>query len=148
MAREYPEHPQPSCHALVRSGDRVLLVRRARPPLEGYWGLPGGGVELGETVEDAVVREVKEETGLDVNVRRYLGYKDAIERDGAGRVRWHYVIHFFEAAVPEGAGLTPTPSDDAAEARWFTPEELHDLPCTDSVALVLSWSRGSQQKED
>lgn len=136
MARAYPAHPLPSCHALVRDGDRILLVRRARPPLVGQWGLPGGGVELGETVEQAVVREVREETGLQVEVSRFLGYVDAIERDDAQRVRYHYVISYFEAAV-RGGELRA--GDDASDVRWVTAAEARQMPLTDAVERCLTW---------
>jgi 8-oxo-dGTP diphosphatase len=136
MAREYPAHPLPSCHALVRQGDRILLVQRTRPPFVGYWGLPGGGVELGETVEQALVREVAEETGLQVAIQRCLGYTDAIERDQAGRVRWHYVIFYF-AAEPVGGDLCP--GDDAGAAEWVTMAEARQLQTTDAVQRCLAW---------
>jgi len=128
----------PSCHALVRDGDRVLLVKRATPPLQGYWGLPGGRVELGETVEQALLREVQEETGLQVVLERYLGYVDAIDRDEAGRVRYHYVVQYFRARP---AGGTLAAADDAADARWVGLAELEALPVTDSVLLCLDWDR-------
>jgi len=124
----------PSCHALIMDGTQVLLVLRANPPLQGHWGLPGGRVELGETVEQALQREVREETGLEVAVARYLGYRDAIERDESGRVRYHYVVHYFTAR-PAGGMLAA--ADDAAEARWVPLEQLPVLPVTDAVAYCL-----------
>jgi ADP-ribose pyrophosphatase YjhB (NUDIX family) len=137
MAREYPAHPLPSCHALIRDRDRILLVQRARAPFVGYWGLPGGGVELGETVEAAVIREVAEETGLQVKVTRCLGYADAIEPDPDGRIRWHYVILYFEAE-PMGGELRP--GDDAGAAEWVTVDRARQLQTTDAVERCLAWS--------
>lgn len=138
MAREYPEHPLPSCHALVREGDRILLTKRGRPPFQGYWGLPGGGIELGETVEAAVRREVLEETGLDTAVTRVLGYSDGIQHDDLGRVRWHYVILYVEASVVGGVLRA---GDDAADVQWVTESEAGGLQLTDAVERCLVWSR-------
>lgn len=137
LAREYPEHPLPSCHALVRSGERILLVQRSRPPFVGHWSLPGGGIELGESVEAAVVREVAEETGLQVAVTRFLGYADGIEHDEQGKVRRHYVILYAEA-MPTGGELKP--GDDAADAEWLTVAEARQRPLTDSVERCLAWT--------
>jgi len=137
MGREYPTSPLPSCHALVRWQGQILLVRRGHAPLQGYWGLPGGGVELGETVEAAVVREVEEETGLRTRVTRFLGYTDAIEHGEQGRVRWHYVILYFEAE-PTGGHLKA--ADDADMVRWVTPAEAGALQLTDAVERCLTWS--------
>lgn len=137
MARAYRDCPLPSCHALIRDGDRVLLIKRGRPPFLDHWGLPGGGVELGETVEEALTREVQEETGLAVVVRRFLGYADAIDRDEAGVIRYHYVIMYFEA---EARGGVLTPADDAADARWLTLQEARALPLTDAVERTLAWA--------
>lgn len=137
MARAYIGLPLPSCHALVQDGDRFLLVQRARPPLAGCWGLPGGGVELGETVEEALLREVREETGLTVVIDRFLGYANAIERDDEGQVRYHYVIMYF-AALPAGGVLQA--ADDAAAVRWVTVEESRALPLTDAVERCLQWA--------
>lgn len=137
MAREYPTHPLSSCHALVRAGEKILLVKRGRPPLQGYWGLPGGGVELGETLVGALTREVREETGLVVEPTRFLGYADAIERDHEDRVRWHYVISYFEAQVLAGE---LQPADDAAAAEWVTAPQARERLLTDSVARCLAWA--------
>lgn len=137
MARAYPSHPLASCHALIRSGDRFLIVQRGRPPFQGCWGLPGGGMELGETAPEAAVREVAEETGLRVAVSRFLGYADAIERDEADRVRYHYVILYFEVQVIDGVLRA---ADDAAAAAWVTPEEARRRPLTDAVERCLAWS--------
>lgn len=115
----------------------MLLVERKYPPLQGHWGLPGGGIELGETAEEALRREVEEETGLKVAIGRLLGHADAIERDEAGRVRYHYVILYFTATVVGGSLKA---GDDAAEARWVTLEEARQLRLTDAVLRCLSWA--------
>lgn len=137
MARAYMDVPLPSCHALVRDGERFLLVQRKRPPFQGFWGLPGGGVELGERVSEALCREVREETGLEIEVGPFLGYMDAIDHDEAGRVRYHYVIMYFEATVRGG---TLAPADDAAAARWVTLAEARGLPLTDAVERSIIWA--------
>lgn len=130
----YPEQPRPSCHAALLDNGRVLLVRRAVEPYLGYWGLPGGGVELGETVEEAVRREVEEETGIRCQVERFLVYRDAINREESGRVRFHYVVMFF-AARPTGGRLRA--GDDAAEARWVPREELDRYPLVPGVPEII-----------
>lgn len=136
MARFYPEQPLTSCHALLRSGDLVLLVKRARPPFIGHWSLPGGSVELGETVEQALRREIMEETELEAESLRFLGYSDAIDHDAEGRIQLHYIMLYFEGTVRGGSA---SPGDDASEVRWMSPEEIRREPVTDSVLRCLAW---------
>lgn len=132
---EYPVHPRPSCHAVVSDGDRVLLVQRGGEPFRGWWGLPGGAVELGETVAEALRREVREETGLEVEIERFLMYKDAVNRDETDRVRFHYVILFFSAR-PVGGTLRA--SDDAAQALWVPRHRLSDYRLVPGTEQVLA----------
>lgn len=117
----YPEHPRPSCHAVIGDGQRLLLIQRAHEPFEGWWGLPGGAIELGETVEEALRREVLEETGLDVSVGPFVTLKDAIGPDPDGRLRYHYVVLFFKATL---LGGDLRPGDDAARAVWVEAGDL------------------------
>lgn len=126
--------PRPSCHAVVTDGRRVLLVLRGHPPFAGWWGLPGGAIEPGETVAEALVREVREETGIEVEPERLLAYKDAIARDGDGRLRHHYVILFFLARARSS---TLRPDSDAADARWVEPPELPGLRLVPGAEDVL-----------
>jgi 8-oxo-dGTP diphosphatase len=138
MGHEYPTHPWPSCNALIYQDGHVLLVRRNGEPYKGYWSLPGGKVELGETVLEALRRECREETGLEVAPGRLLGYKDAITRDAQGNVRFHYVIFYYEAR-PVGGTLQAEYEADGL--RWFPLEQVvHDLLITDSVQLALTWA--------
>ena len=129
MRREYPEAPIAGVGAvIVRDGPdgrrQTLLIRRGQEPLKGEWSLPGGAVELGETLEEAICREVLEETGLVVEVVDTVKAFDRISRDDAGRVRYHYVLIDFLCRVIGGALARAT---DALEARWATVDELEGL---------------------
>lgn len=121
METEPWRHPRPSCHAAIVTGGRLVLVQRAHEPYRGWWGLPGGAVELGETVAEALEREVREETGLVVTPRGFLALRDAIGRDSASGVRYHYVILFFLA---EFLGGKLRAGDDAARAEWVAQGDL------------------------
>jgi ADP-ribose pyrophosphatase YjhB (NUDIX family) len=128
MKREYPESPLVGVGAVIvddHSDDRrVLLIRRGQPPLLGEWSLPGGVLECGETLREAVVREAGEETGLVVETGEMLGVYERLIRGDEGRVRYHYVlIDFLCRAV--GGDLKA--GSDAADVRWFTRDELPAL---------------------
>ena len=105
----------------------LLLVRRDREPALGLWSLPGGRVEWGESLHEAVAREVREETGIDIDVEGMAGLAERIVRDDDGDVRFHYVIIDFWAK-PRGRVLQP--GDDASEALWVPVGQLHDYPLT------------------
>src|SRR5919198_4307082 len=90
--RRYPERPIVGVLAVVLRGDRVLVVRRANPPMSGRWGFPGGVLELGETVAQGAMRELFEETGIVANAAGVLDVHDAITRDADGRVQFHYLL--------------------------------------------------------
>ena len=124
MKREYPESPLIGVGAVIVADGRALLIRRGQPPLLGEWSLPGGVLECGETLRDAAIREAREETGLVVEVGEMLGVYERVIRSEDARVRYHYVlIDFLCRAV---AGELKAGSD-AAEAGWFTREELPAL---------------------
>ena len=108
MRREYPEAPIVGVGAVVIDGAKVLLVRRGQEPLKGEWSLPGGALELGETLQQGVVREVLEETGLEVVPAGIVEVFDRITRDEAtGRIRYHYVLVDFVCRVAGGTLLAP-----------------------------------------
>ena len=124
MGREYPDNPLVGVGAVIIEGDRVLLIRRGQPPLLGEWSLPGGVLECGETLREAVAREAREETGLLVETGEMLGVYERVIRDDEKRVRYHYVlIDFLCRAV--GGDLKA--GSDAADVRWFTRDELPAL---------------------
>jgi ADP-ribose pyrophosphatase len=132
--REYPDSPRVAVGAIVIKDGQVLLVRRGQPPSEGLWAVPGGRVHLGETLQQAAEREIKEETGLSIHARDPVYTFDVILRDEAGRVRFHYVIVDLMADYING---TVCPGDDAREARWVTPDELERLPTNQTTREVL-----------
>jgi len=135
--REYPLRPVVGVGVVVWQGERVLLVRRGKPPRTGQWSLPGGAQELGETVAAAARREVLEETGLVVEIGEVLAAVDMIERE-AERVRYHYTLIDFSA---EAAGPELQPGGDAADARWFTPEEVAGLGLWSETLRIIELAR-------
>src|SRR5208283_2052853 len=92
MQRKYPEHPLVGVGAIIIENSRVVLVKRAHPPLQAQWSIPGGVLEIGELVRDAAVREAREETGLTVEPGELLGVFDRVLRDPEQRVQYHYVL--------------------------------------------------------
>lgn len=124
MAREYPDNPLVGVGAIIVEENRVLLIRRGQPPLLGEWSLPGGLLECGETLRDAVAREAREETGLVVETGEMLGVYERVIRDAEGRVQYHYVLIDF-LCRPVGGDLKA--GSDAADVRWFTRDELPAL---------------------
>ncbi len=121
MSREYPERPIIGVGAVIIEGERVLLIKRGQAPLKGEWSLPGGALELGETLEQGVCREVLEETGLIVEPISIVEVFDRISRDVEGRVQYHYVLVDYLCRVTGGTLACAT---EAADGRWATLEEL------------------------
>ena len=132
--RAYPPRPVVGVGAVVIDGDRVLLIRRAHEPLKGQWSMPGGGVELGETLEAAVAREVREETGLIVEVGPIVEVLDRIMKDADGRVEHHFVLVDF-VCRRTGGDLKSASDADAAE---FVPlESLAAYGVNDITVAVI-----------
>ncbi len=124
MKREFPEQPLVGVGAIIIESDRVLLVKRAHPPIQGQWSIPGGVLEVGELVREAAVREAREETGLIVEPADLLGVYDRVLRNPEQRVQYHYVLIDF---LCRKIGGELAAASDAAEVRWFTREELPTL---------------------
>jgi len=121
LRREYPDAPLTGVGVIVVRGEEVLVVRRGAEPSTGLWSIPGGLVELGERVRDAAGREVREETGIDVELLDLVGVFDNIVRDEEGRVRYHYVLVDFMARPLAGV---LQPSSDITDARWVKKSSL------------------------
>jgi ADP-ribose pyrophosphatase YjhB (NUDIX family) len=124
MKREFPDAPLVGVGAIIIEEDRVLLVKRAHPPLQAQWSIPGGVLEVGELVREAAVREAREETGLIVEPGELLGVYDRVLRNADQRVQYHYVLIDFLCRRVGGELFA---ASDAAEVRWFTREELPAL---------------------
>lgn len=134
-ARIYPTRPYLAVSAAIFRDGRVLIVRRARPPAHGLYTLPGGGVELGETLEQAVVREVREETALAVEPVDLVGFRQAIVRDDAGRVERHFVILPFAARFLGGEIAL---NEELAEAQWLLPSDISGLKTTEGLVAIVA----------
>jgi ADP-ribose pyrophosphatase YjhB (NUDIX family) len=124
IKREYPESPLVGVGAIIIEGERVALVKRGHPPLQGKWSIPGGVLEVGETLRKAAIREALEETGLHVEPGELLGVFERVLPDEQGRMKYHYVLIDF-LCRPVAGELAA--GDDADEVRWFRLEELAAL---------------------
>jgi ADP-ribose pyrophosphatase YjhB (NUDIX family) len=133
--RIYPARPILAVSAAIIRDGKVLIVRRARPPAGGLYTLPGGGVEPGETLFEAVIREVREETALEVEPVGIAGYREAIGRDAGGRVERHYVILPFAARWLAGE---PVLNEELSEAMWLDPPDIAGLETTVGLAEIIA----------
>jgi mutator protein MutT len=133
--RKYPDRPYVGVGAVIVDGGKVLIVKRKYDPLAGQWSLPGGGVELGETLEDSIVREMREETGLEIEVGPVIEVFDRITRDDDGEVRYHFVLVDY-LCWPVGGELHA--SSDVADARFVDPSELPHYNLTNKANEVIA----------
>jgi ADP-ribose pyrophosphatase len=131
---EYPDTPRVAVGAVVFKENKVLLVRRGQPPAEGVWAIPGGRIELGETLQKAAEREILEETGLNIRAKHPVFTFDAVVRDDNGKIRFHYVIVDLIADYVSG---DIQPGDDALEARWVSKTEMNNLHISHNTRQVL-----------
>jgi len=121
--RRYPQHPIPGVGAIVVSNKGILLARRDKPPGEGLWSIPGGGVEIGENQKESVFREVLEETGIECEVLDLVSTDDLITLDNTGRVEFHFLLnHYLARAITEDT----RPEFPNGEVAWFHPNDLPD----------------------
>ncbi len=131
---DYPANPRVAVGAVVFKDERVLLVRRGQPPAEDLWAIPGGSVEIGETLQEAAEREIREETGIQIHAAKPVYTFDVIDRDKAGKVRFHYVIVDLAADYVSGE---LTAGDDAVEARWISAQQLAHLKVSRTTLQLL-----------
>jgi ADP-ribose pyrophosphatase YjhB (NUDIX family) len=134
LNREFPEHPLIGVGSIIIEGNRVVLVKRAHPPIQGQWSIPGGVLEVGEMLREAAIREAREETGLVVEPGELLGVFDRILRDPDHRVQYHYVLIDFLCRKVGGELVA---ASDAAEVRFFTREELPTLHLAEDTFDVI-----------
>jgi len=124
---------KPAVSALIIMDDRVLLVKRGSAPSGGLWSLPGGRIEPGETMKEALAREVMEETSLQIEVDDLAGAYDVISREG-DEIAYHYVIITFRARVVDGELMA---GSDASDARWISESELNSCQMTPGLLDTL-----------
>ena len=134
----YPDAPRVAVGALVVYQNKVLLILRGEAPAKGMWAVPGGSVNLGETLQAAAEREVLEETGLQIKAGQVIYSFEKIQHDKAGQVQYHYVILDLEAE-PLDPAQRLVPADDAVEAGWFTLADLDrlNLPVSETTWALL-----------
>ncbi len=134
MRRDYPDRPFLGVGAVIIDDNKVLLVRRANPPLQGEWSIPGGLVETGESTRDAIIREVLEETALRVEVAALVEVFERILRDNRSRVQYHYVLLDYRCRVVSGQAQA---GSDVSEVRWATLDELELLSVSPETCMVI-----------
>jgi 8-oxo-dGTP diphosphatase len=134
MKREYPDAPLVGVGAIIIDDGRVLLIKRGHAPLAGEWSIPGGVLELGETLREAASREAREETCLTVEPAELLGVYDRVLRDDEGRTLYHFVLVDFLCHRIAGE---PKAADDADEVRWFTPDQAAEVGLAEDTAQVI-----------
>jgi 8-oxo-dGTP diphosphatase len=138
----YPTHPKVAVGAVVIHNSCALLVKRRNPPSAGMWAIPGGSVELGETLQEAAEREILEETGVIIKAKNPILTFDVVEPDENGRIRFHYVIVDLMADYVQGE---PHPADDAEDVRWFSEADLAEVNINTKTRQLLKGLFKSQK---
>ena len=133
-SREYPKFPLVGVGAVIVRDKEVLLIKRAAPPKEGYYSIPGGLVEVGERVEDAVRREVYEETGLKIEIEKLIAVMDNIIKDEEGRVKYHYILVDYLAKPISGELRV---SSDASDVKWVRFDRLKGIKLTETAKKLF-----------
>ncbi len=133
--RKYPERPIVGVGGILFDGKKVLLGLRGKEPGLGKWSIPGGAVKVGETLEEAVKREIKEEVGLDVEVKRMVAILDRIIRDETGKIAYHYILIDFLCVSQDGSN--PKAGSDLIECRYVSIEELENYNLTRGTKAVI-----------
>jgi mutator protein MutT len=134
MKREYPDTPLVGIGAIIIENERVVLVKRGHAPLQGKWSIPGGVLEVGETLRKAVVREVREETALTIEPGELLGVFERVIPDEQGKMKYHYVLIDFLCRRSTGELKA---GDDAAEVGWFRKDQLSGLELARETEEVI-----------
>ena len=134
LNRAYPDRPLLGVGAIILRDRRILLVRRANPPLQGEWSIPGGLVETGETTKEAIIREVREEASLEVEPGRLVEVFERILRDKESRVRYHFVLIDYLCRIISGEAKA---GSDVTELRWAKCEELESLAVSPETCAVI-----------
>jgi 8-oxo-dGTP diphosphatase len=133
--RKYPQRPYLAVSAAIVRDGKVLLVRRARNPALNLYTLPGGAVEIGETLTEAITREVREETALAIEPVALAGHREVIVRDAQDRIERHFVIMCYAARWRSGEVVL---NDELDDARWLVPAELTGLRTTEGLAEIVA----------
>jgi ADP-ribose pyrophosphatase YjhB (NUDIX family) len=133
--RAYPDRPYLAVSAAIIRDGRVLVARRARGPALGVWTMPGGVVEAGETLTEALVREIEEETALTIEPVALAGHREVVVRDGDRKVSRHFVILCFASRLVGGELKL---NEELAEARWLRPEELGGFNTTEGLGEIVA----------
>ena len=143
MSREYPSHPITAVSGAVFNHEgRILLARRANPPARGKWSFPGGVVRLGESQEEALKREIREECGLEVEVGPVVSVTSKIVPNDKGEIQYHYVLLDFLCRATKDV---ITVGSDALEARWVSVQEIQDYELTEGLEEVIGKAVGMRE---
>ncbi|HZQ06268.1 MAG TPA: NUDIX hydrolase [Anaerolineae bacterium] len=134
MSREYPLHPIPGVGVIAFKDNTVLLVQRGKEPRRGEWSIPGGAVEVGETVREAALREFAEECGGDIELRDLVDVVDIFGRDDENKIRYHYIVADYWA---EWRGGELYASSDVMDARWVSPDQLDEYGLPSYTRAVI-----------
>ena len=133
--RTYPDRPYLAVSAAIIRDGRVLVTQRARGPALGIWTMPGGVVEAGETLSEALKREILEETQITIEPVALAGHREVVMRDVAGKVSRHFVILCFASRWISGE---PRLNEELSDARWLMPAELNGLKTTEGLAEIVA----------